>query len=190
MKLYSHITCYAYCDSIHLYRDNRINMIYEGTNGIQSIDLLGRKITMNGGLGYKVLATKIAADVASGLASSNATVKHVAEQVKVGVQRHQETTAALLAGTKGNASALLANSHEYLNFTGHTIVSWVWLKQALAAERGLGKAGVSSADAAFYQGKLFTARYFVDHELVKTVSMAELLRKNPQTNVEMQNNFF
>jgi butyryl-CoA dehydrogenase len=165
-------------------------MIYEGTNGIQSIDLLGRKMTMNGGLGYKVLSKKISADVASGLASSNPTVRHVAEEVNAGLHRHQDTTSALLSSSRGNAIALLANSHEYLNFTGHTIVSWVWLKQALAAERGLVKPGVSPADAAFYNGKLFTARYFVDHELVKTLSMAELLRKNPQTNVEMQNNFF
>ena len=165
-------------------------MIYEGTNGIQSIDLLGRKISMTGGLGYKVLQKKISATVENGLSSDNTRIRNAAKLVQDGLQRHISVTENLFAQSASNPTVLLANSHEYLNFTGHVVVSWVWLMQGLTASCGLKRGDINQRDADFYNGKLISMDYFCKHELVKTVAQAELLRENPVTNLEMHNAYF
>ena len=165
-------------------------MIYEGTNGIQSIDLLGRKLTLQNGLGYEMLKKKMKATIEEAQKSSNPAVREAAVLVQEGVERHIGVTERLLESNKGNPTALLANSHEYLNFTGHVVVSWIWLKQGMAAANGLQKSDLNDRDECFYNGKLMSMKYFCEHELVKTESQATLLRKNPSTNVDMKNNYF
>ena len=164
--------------------------IFQGTNGIQSIDLLGRKISMQNGLGYTVLQRKIRASIADGKKSSNATVREAAERIEVALARHIETTQVLFQKHKSDPAGLLANSHEYLNFTGHIIVAWIWLKQGIIAANALKNVEIPPRDVSFYVGKLFGMRFFCEQELVKTESQATLLKANPQTNVEMKNGFF
>ncbi len=182
-----------------IYRDNRINMIYEGTNGIQSIDLLGRKISARAtafkATPYQLLQRAIQRTVDSSLALAGADPRLTsgAKSLQKALERHMDTTMALMKGqVEGGRDAtwLLANSHEYLNFTGHTVVGWMWLKQGLVAAKGLQDADVSESDKDFYNGKLHALQYFSEHELSKTKCQAELLQQNPQTNVTMQNNWF
>lgn len=165
-------------------------MIYEGTNGIQSIDLLGRKLTLQNGLGYEMLKKKMKATIEEAQKSSNPALREAAALVHEGVERHISVTEGLLETNKGNPAALLANSHEYLNFTGHVVVAWIWLRQGLAAANGLQKADLNDRDECFYNGKLMSMKYFCEHELVKTESQATLLRRNPSTNLDMKNNYF
>ena len=143
------------------------------------------------GLGYKMLQKKVNATVAEANESHSANVRDAASKVKAAMDLHVSTTNSLLSKYKTNPIGLLANSHEYLNFTGHTIVSWIWLRQGIiAANKLASKEGVSPRDEAFYNGKIFTMRYFCDHELIKTTAQADFLKNNPQTNIEMKDNYF
>jgi len=87
-----------------------------------------------------------------------------------------------------DANAALANSSVYLEMFGHTVLAWIWLKQALAAARGL--AAGNAADADFYRGKLAACRYFFNWELPKTQPQHTLLRALDPTCLEMKDEWF
>ena len=153
-----------------LYRDNRLNMVHEGTNGIQALDLLGRKAVMKDGAATKALATAMAADVHK---NAEGDLADLAADLGAAVERYGTTTALLGAELSKNPQRALANAHEYLNMVGHTVVAWLWLREASAAQKALPSA--TGADVPFYEGKIATARYFFRHELAKTRAQAELL---------------
>ncbi|MDP3293588.1 MAG: acyl-CoA dehydrogenase [Nevskia sp.] len=155
-----------------LYRDNRLNPIHEGTNGIQALDLLGRKALLNKGAALKLLLSRIAAtaQAAGGIAS---LAEH-ARALAAAVTRIAATTERLAAvGQGGETERFLANASHYLDLVGHTVIAWLWLRQACVAEGAMALA--SGADAAFYAGKLHTCRWFFRHELPKTLTQAALL---------------
>ena len=135
------------------WRDNRLNMIHEGTHGIQALDLLGRKVVMDGGAGLKLLATRV-----------NATIERAGHDAALAVQA-TELAAALQelgAATKsawatGVPAEALANATPYLQAFGHVVLAWVWLDVALAARR--------AGDTAFAKGKLAALRYYFAYEL-------------------------
>jgi butyryl-CoA dehydrogenase len=151
------------------WRDNRLNMIHEGTHGIQGLDLLGRKVVMNGGAGLKLLATTIDATITragqvAGLAGHGATL--AAALQKLGAA----TKAAWATGKPDDA---LANATPYLQAFGHVVLAWVWLEVALAAL-------ASSQPADFVQGKLQCCRYFHAYELPKIDAwLAVVAARNP-----------
>jgi alkylation response protein AidB-like acyl-CoA dehydrogenase len=138
------------------YRDNRLNSIHEGTDGIQALDLLGRKVTMKGGAGLGLLLDRIRA-TAGRAGDLGAHVSKAADRLAA-------TTAKLWAA--GDAEKALVNATAYLDAAGHLVIAWIWLEQLLAAE---GKEGD------FYEGKRLAARYFVTHELPRIGPMLDLL---------------
>jgi hypothetical protein len=152
------------------YRDNRLNPIHEGTDGIQGLDLLGRKVVMQDGAGLKLLVSTIraAADRAP------ADLTEWADLLRAGCQRLVEVTAKLWAD--GDPERALANSTAYLDATGHLVVAWMWLEQASAAA---GKQG------AFYDGKRLAARYFFTHELPRTTTWFDLLESRDTLLVDL-----
>lgn len=146
------------------WRDNRLNMIHEGTHGIQALDLLGRKVVMDGGAGLKRLAARIgvtlehAGHVAGWAGHANA--------LAAALQRLGAATKA--AWASGEPQAALANATPYLQAFGHTVVAWIWLDVALAAQAALADAAqVDGANADLLQGQLAAARYFFEFELPK-----------------------
>ena len=156
-----------------MYRDNRLNPIHEGTHGIQGLDLLGRKVVMNGGAGLLLLASTI-----------GDTVKRAGEhpfgaQLAATLQRVAEVTGTLW-GT-GDVDLALANATVYLEAVGHLVIAWMWLEQLLAAE---GKEG------AFYDGKRAAAAYFFLWELPKTGPQLDLLASLDRTTLDMQDAWF
>jgi hypothetical protein len=82
----------------------------------------------------------------------------------------------------------LANATAYLDLTSRTVYAWLWLRQATVAQRALAKG--DGADAAFYQGKVQTARYYFAHELPKTVADAALLDGVDTTAFDMAHDWF
>jgi len=142
------------------YRDNRLNSIHEGTDGIQALDLLGRKVTMRGGAGLALLAGKIKATVGR----APAGLAELAEQLDAACDRLLASTAKLWADA--DPTTALANSTAYLDAAGHLVIAWIWLEQAIAAH---GK------DGAFYDGKRLAARYFFGYELPRTGPLFDLL---------------
>ncbi len=142
------------------YRDNRLNPIHEGTDGIQGLDLLGRKVVMRDGAGLKLLVRTIRA--AAGRAP--AELAGYARLLEAGCERLVEVTDKLWSDA--DPVRALANSTAYLNAAGHLVIAWMWLEQATAAA---GKQGP------FYDGKRLAARYFFTHELPRTTAWFELL---------------
>ncbi|MDF3342046.1 acyl-CoA dehydrogenase [Mycolicibacterium septicum] len=157
------------------YRDNRLNPIHEGTHGIQSLDLLGRKVTQNGGAGLAALGERIAATVSK----ATGAAPELAAQLDASWQRLVAVTGAMFAS--GDIEAAMANSAVYLEAFGHIVVAWIWLEQYLAAEGRTGD---------FYDGKRQAARYFFRYELPKTAPQLDLLESLDRTTLEMRDNWF
>lgn len=155
------------------YRDNRLNPIHEGTHGIQSLDLLGRKVTQNNGASLAALSERISATI------TRAGDDPLAAQLDASWQRLVTVTAGMFGS--GDLTAAMANSAIYLEAFGHIVVAWVWLEQYLAAD---GK------DGDFYAGKRQAARFFFRYELPKTAAQLDLLESLDRTTLEMQDNWF
>jgi butyryl-CoA dehydrogenase len=136
------------------WRDNRLNMIHEGTHGIQAADLLGRKVLMEGGRGLKLLGDRIAATIGRA-----AAVPELAPHAKaLGAALERVGTATRAAWSTGNPAEALANAVPYMQAFGHTVIAWMWLDVALCAlQKG-------SATAT---GKIGAMTYFFHYELPK-----------------------
>lgn len=140
------------------WRDNRLNMIHEGTHGIQALDLLGRKVVMDGGAGLKLLAGRIAATTEA--AGHVEGLAEPANALAASLQRLGAATKS--AWATGVPEEALANATPYLQAFGHVVLAWIWLDVALAASRP----GAIGTDA-FRAGKLAAMRYFFAYELPK-----------------------
>ncbi|MGY1811620.1 acyl-CoA dehydrogenase [Blastococcus sp. SYSU D00820] len=149
------------------YRDNRLNPIHEGTNGIQALDLLGRKVTMQGGAGLALLAGTITATTAR---AAGTPFADLAADVDAAVARLVSVTGTLW-GT-GDPALALANASAYLDAAGHLVVAWLWLEQALAT---------GDDDGDFARGKRAAARYFQRWELPKVHPWLDLLESLDRT---------
>jgi butyryl-CoA dehydrogenase len=172
------------------YRDNRLNPIHEGTHGIQGLDLLGRKVMMHEGAALKLFGREVQKTVQE--AGSIPELQSHALALGAAITEVGITT-RLLAETLGrDMDAALANSSVYLEMFGHTVLAWIWLRQAIAACRGI-NAGLTSgnkADEDFYRGKLAACRYFFNWELPKTQPQHALLRALEPTCLGMKPEWF
>ena len=159
------------------WRDNRLNMIHEGTHGIQALDLLGRKVVMQGGAGLKLLATRIndtieRAGHAEGLAE-------FAGQLGAAMQRLGAATKS--AWATGVPEEALANATPYLQAFGHVVIAWIWLDVALAARE---------ADAARRDGAQAACRYFFAYELPLVDAWLRVVSSREAVCREMQDDWF
>ena len=170
-----------------LYRDARVNSIYEGTTGIQSLDLLGRKVPMAGGAALAALAARVAADAEA--AAAHAELRPAAAALGAALETFGKTTEKLVGvAASGDVDTFLANSNEYLTAAGHLVVAWMWLKQGTIASAAL-EAGAGDDDA-FYRGKLHTMSWFFAHELPKVHAASKLLASLDTQNVDMKDEWF
>ncbi|HEU4460662.1 MAG TPA: acyl-CoA dehydrogenase [Methylibium sp.] len=143
------------------WRDNRLNMIHEGTHGIQGLDLLGRKVRMEGGAALKLLAARI--DATAARAGQLEGLAEHANALAAALQRLGAATKA--AWATGEPAEALANATAYLQAFGHVVVAWLWLDVAITAQRLLAAGDADRAD--FARGKLAAMHYFYRHELPK-----------------------
>ncbi len=158
------------------YRDNRLNPIHEGTYGIQGLDLLGRKVRMKDGLALKILLGEIDKTVK---ATEGTELSNEAAALQEAVGALSETTKAVIASEDANRG--LANATLYLNSFGHVVIAWLWLKQALVAEKAIADGRASGDDEAFYKGKLGACRYFYRYELPKVHTEFALVKSLDDT---------
>ena len=140
------------------WRDNRLNMIHEGTHGIQALDLLGRKVVMQEGAGLALLARTVSETVARARAVP-ALAKH-ADALAAALEHVGDATRA--AWSTGNPDEALANATPYLQAFGHTVLAWIWLDVALCARQQLDAA---QGAAPMHQGTLAACTYFFHYEL-------------------------
>jgi alkylation response protein AidB-like acyl-CoA dehydrogenase len=160
------------------YRDNRLNPIHEGTHGIQSLDLLGRKVTQRKGASLVALGAAVAQTIDAARAAGGEGVDP-ASQLDATFQRLVGVTTAMFGS--GDIDAALANSVVYLEAFGHIVIAWMWLEQLVACN---GRSGD------FYDGKRQAARYFFRYELPKTTAQLDLLESLDRTTLEMRDSWF
>ncbi len=122
------------------YRDNRLNHIHEGTYGIQALDLLGRKVRMKDGAALKILLGEVTATVK---AAASTGLAEEAKALQAAIARTRRITSGRCGGAS-DANRGLANATLFLNSFGHVVIAWLWLKQALIAEKALAN-GASEA---------------------------------------------
>ncbi|UZE94579.1 acyl-CoA dehydrogenase [Alkalimarinus alittae] len=177
------------------WRDNRLNPIHEGTNGIQSLDLLGRKVWQHNSLGLQLLGKRIQSDIVRAQSSENSRCSVWAQTLGQALLSVQKITMQLGADLAANkVESTLANAACYMNIVGKVTVAWLWLRQALAAEAGLTKLKLNSTtnteDTHFYNGKLQAAQYFFKWELSSIHQDLALLENRDETCLAMQNEWF
>ncbi len=143
------------------WRDNRLNMIHEGTHGIQAQDLLGRKVVMDGGAGLKLLGARMQATIER--TGANGEFAPQARALGAALQAVQAATRA--AWSSGSPDDALVNAMPYMQAFGHTVLAWIWLELAATAH-----AVREPARADAMAGKLQAMRYFYAYELPKVAA--------------------
>jgi butyryl-CoA dehydrogenase len=170
------------------WRDNRLNMIHEGTHGIQGLDLLGRKVVMNGGKALSVLAGRISETI-----ERAGHVQGLAEHANALAQALQKVGAATKAAwATGVPEEALANATPYLQAFGHTVLAWIWLELALAAKaaQAEGRWDQGPLGTGFLRGKLACCDYFFRFELPKIDAWLGVVSRRDLTCAQAQPDWF
>ena len=152
-------------------RDARIGQIYEGTNGIQALDLLGRKVLMDGGKKLQRLAAQVEALVSE--VADDEELQGYADQL--GKAAGQVATLTMVIGQKAmqNADEANAAAVDYLRYVGHVTYAFLWLKMAKVA---LGAVKAGSDKDGFYNAKLQTARFYFDKLFPETKMLSATIK--------------
>ncbi|HEV6965732.1 acyl-CoA dehydrogenase [Roseateles sp.] len=147
------------------WRDQRLNMIHEGTHGIQALDLLGRKVVQQGGASLAALAARVQQTIERAIHTDWAPQ---ANQLAAALA--QVGGATKKAWSTGEPEEALANATPYLQAFGHTVLAWLWLDVALSVQ----------GEGDFAQGKRAAARYFFAYELPRIDAwLAVVARREP-----------
>ena len=157
------------------WRDNRLNMIHEGTHGIQAMDLLGRKVLLQEGLGLHMLGQRILATCA------RANTADQIQQSKALTSAWTDVCQATRDALQGNDPALsLANAVPYMQAFGHTVLAWIWLDLSLA----------SQGDGAANTGRRLACQYFFQYELPKISAWLKVVQSQDATCAQMPEDAF
>jgi 3-(methylthio)propanoyl-CoA dehydrogenase len=154
-------------------RDARITTIYEGTTGIQSNDLIGRKIGRDGGAAMNALV----ADMSSDLAALEASPTQKAALEAVGLLK--DATQSLLEALSSRPDAAMAVSVPYLMLCGYAMGGWLLAKSAAIAAKNL-----QGPDKAFYESKIHTARFYADQVLPNTLALARVVTSGAESVID------
>ncbi|MBA4195706.1 MAG: acyl-CoA dehydrogenase [Comamonadaceae bacterium] len=170
------------------WRDNRLNMIHEGTHGIQALDLLGRKVVMKDGAALAAMHRVVTANIAEALEQPPQVP--LAQALQTAWQDVSDSVQALRVPLQTDGEAVLANAHLFLEAFGHTLLAWTWLRQATVAQQALSRGTDTDADVSFYRGKLQAAQWFFRWELPKVAPQLALLRTLDDSHRAMQDAWF
>lgn len=154
-------------------RDQKLNSLHEGTTGIQSLDLLGRKVHAEGGAAVRALGAEIRSDAAR---ARNAGIdEELIRRVERAFEDVSSLTEHLVAlGRAGKPDEMLLHSADYLDLFSTVVVAWVWLRDAAVAAEALAQ---GRSETPFYEGKLSAARYFIRTELPRVEYLVALCRE-------------
>ena len=157
------------------WRDNRLNMIHEGTHGIQAMDLLGRKVLLDNGLGLQLLGKRLHATC------ERATSTEQKQQAVALQNAWAQVVQATGAAWQGDNPALsLANAVPYMQAFGHTVLAWIWLDVSMASH---------GSDAASL-GRRQACQYFFNYELPKTGAWLNVVQSRDATCAHMPEDAF
>ncbi|WHZ11689.1 MAG: 3-methylmercaptopropionyl-CoA dehydrogenase (DmdC) [Burkholderiaceae bacterium] len=158
------------------WRDNRLNMIHEGTHGIQALDLLGRKVRMENGRALDLLAARVKATVRK--ASARPALAEHARALAEALERVRAATRA--AWASGDPAEALANAVPYMQAVGHMVIAWIWLDLACCAIKS----------EATCEGVAGTTGYFFHYELPKIGAWLRVVERRDMTCAELPEGAF
>jgi alkylation response protein AidB-like acyl-CoA dehydrogenase len=157
-------------------RDARITQIYEGTNGIQAMDLVGRKLPKDGGRAVRAFFELVGREIADAKAAGDPA--GVAAALEPALQDLQAATMWLAQNGVADPDNAGAGAYAYMDLMGLVALGWMWLKMAAAAQRALdGRAG----DTAFHEAKLVTARFYAQRELPLSTALRKKIQAGAET---------
>ncbi|MGR3627007.1 MAG: acyl-CoA dehydrogenase C-terminal domain-containing protein [Limimaricola sp.] len=145
-------------------RDARIAMIYEGANGVQALDLVGRKLAAQGGKPMMALIEEIKVFCKEN-AGDEDFARDFIEPLKSASKDMQQAAMFFMQSGMKNPNAALSGSTDFMHLMGHVCLGWTWARMAKAAQAGL-EAG--NGDRDFYETKLSTGRYYMARQLPAT----------------------
>ena len=150
------------------FRDVRITTIYEGTTGIQALDLVGRKLIRDMGSTATVVIGQVKSFAETLAAAEDTELKAVAEALKNAIAALAETSQWIGMNAMGDLRKAFACSVPYLRLWGIVAGGWQMARAAQIAQR---KLDVNDAEADFYRAKLITARFYADHVLTQAIAL-------------------
>jgi len=153
-----------------LVRDVRITQIYEGTNGIQALDLMGRKVVASGGAYYRLFS----GEIRQFIATAGSELDEFAKPLAAYLDQLDGLTEWVLEQAKGNPNEIGAASVDYLNTFGYVAYAYMWALMARAAKAGEG-------DEAFYSAKLGTARFYFARLLPRVTSLVASVKAGSES---------
>ena len=172
---------YGYCEDYILqqyYRDIRIFAIYEGTTGIQSIDLLGRKVPLQQGAALQELMKEINHTIDA--CKTHELLATYAHELEIQLSKLLQTTEYLQHFAKENDyERYLADATIYMDLFGIIVVGWQWLKMALMAQNMIRQKSGNYSDA-FYQSKIHTMQFYFKYEIARTDSLINILESGQE----------
>lgn len=170
---------YGFCSDYVLQqylRDIRIFALYEGTTGIQSQDLLGRKVTMNNGEALKLLSVEISNSIKASMAHDS--LAPYAKKLAAKLELTQDVLKSLMGfAMKGDYQRFLADATPFMEFFSNILMGWLWLDLAREAQNAL-TTGNKENSTDFYESKIHTMQFYFKYELPKTTGLAEILMDN------------
>jgi alkylation response protein AidB-like acyl-CoA dehydrogenase len=158
-------------------RDARITQIYEGTNGVQAMDLVGRKLPREGGRAIRTFFEQVGRDIAEAKAKSDPA--GMAAALEPALQDLQAATMWLAQNGIVDPDNAGAGAYAYMDLMGLVTLGWMWLKMAAAASQAL--AGERKEDEGFYQAKLTTARFYAERELPLSIALRKKIEAGAET---------
>ncbi|KXI30787.1 acyl-CoA dehydrogenase [Paraglaciecola hydrolytica] len=170
------------------WRDNRLNPIHEGTNGIQALDLLTRKLWQAQGAGLKLLQQRMQQDFSQ---IQGPACQSLLKRLHPYIAQMAQLIPALAQGLANDKQPiLLANASCFMNVFGQIVMSWMWIRQANVAEQAIHQTDLSGDDQAFYRGKIQAAKYFVHWELPTIARDLSLLSELDDSCAAMHSEWF
>jgi alkylation response protein AidB-like acyl-CoA dehydrogenase len=159
-------------------RDARITQIYEGTNGVQAMDLVGRKLPRDNGRAIRTLFEVVGRDVAEAKAGGDPA--GIADALQPALQDLQAATMWLAQNGMANPDNAGAGAYSYMDLMGLVTLGWMWLKMASAANKAI-ESGAAKEDKAFYETKLTTARFYAQRELPLSSGLRRKIEAGAET---------
>jgi hypothetical protein len=157
-------------------RDARIAQIYEGANGIQALDLVGRKLPAHGGRAIQAFFALVVSECAS--AKGKPELDKIATALESALGDLQASTMWLMANAMANPDNAGAGSVAYMHLTGVVAIGLMWLRMATAAQAAL---DAGTEDSAFMNAKVITARFYAERSLPETISLRRKLEAGAES---------
>lgn len=165
------------------YRDIRIMSIYEGTSGIQSLDLLGRKVPMQNGKAFQLLVAEMKQTIS--VAKTFDSLTSYAGQLMTSVEVYKLTLHYLQQFAKqGEVEKYLADANLFMELSGIITLGWQWLKMGIVAQKALSINDSSGQSIAFYESKIETMKFYYKYELPKYISVSNTLQNSEMITIK------